>query len=80
MREAQQAFQYGHQRMVSTAWFGFCSTVHYRLDQLQIPATELVLGEFIQSACDDIEAEAVQHFAVRFDGLVEFRQDPAVRQ
>src|SRR5699024_5813674 len=80
MREAQQTFQYSHQRMASTAQFCFGATVHYRLGQLEIPVTELVPGELIQNACGDIEAEAVQRFAVRFDGLVELRQNPAVRQ
>ena len=80
MREAQQTFQYSHQRMASTTQFGFGATVHYRLSQLQIPVTELVPGELIQNACSDIEAEAVQRFAVRFDGLVELCQNPAVRQ
>ncbi len=48
--------------------------------QLQIPVAELVPGELVQNARGDIEAEVVQRFAVRFDGLVEFSEDPAIRQ
>ncbi len=55
-----RTFQYSHQRMASTAQFGFGATVHYRLGQLQIPVTELGSGELIQNAWGDIEAEAVQ--------------------
>ncbi len=36
-------------------------------------------GELVQNARGDIEAEAVQRVAVRFNGLVEFTpKDPAV--
>ena len=80
VRQAQQTFQNGHQRVTGAAQLRLGTAVHYRLGQLQIPVAELVPGELVQNACGNIEAEAVQRFAVGFDGLVEFRQDPAVRQ
>ncbi|ENZ84188.1 hypothetical protein D088_330001 [Salmonella enterica subsp. houtenae serovar 16:z4,z32:-- str. RKS3027] len=80
MRQTQQTFQHGDQRVACAAQFRFRSTVHHRLGQLQIPVAELVPGEFIQNARGDIEAEAIQRVAIRFDSLVEFRQNPAVRQ
>ena len=80
MRQAQQTFQHGHQRIAGTAQFSISSSGHYRLGQLQIPVAELVPGELVQDARGDIEAEVIQRFAVRFDGLVEFSEDPAVCQ
>ncbi|CCK17247.1 hypothetical protein BN136_3257 [Cronobacter universalis NCTC 9529] len=80
MRETQQTFQHGHQRVAGAAQFSFRAAVHDRLGQLQIPVAELVPGEFIQNARRDIEAEVIQRFTVRFHGLVEFRQDPAIGQ
>lgn len=73
MRQAQQTFQNGDQRMAGAAQFRLGTPGHYRLGQLQIPVAELVPGEFIQNARGDIEAEAVQRVAVGFNGLVEFR-------
>ncbi|CCJ87390.1 hypothetical protein BN133_3767 [Cronobacter dublinensis 582] len=80
MRETQQAFQHGNQRMAGAAQLSFAAAIHDRLGELQVPVAELVPGEFVQDARRDIEAEVIQRLTIRFHGLVEFRQDPAVRQ
>lgn len=80
MCEVQQIFQYGYQCMVSIVQFGFGFIVYYWFSQFQILVIELVLGEFIQNVCSDIEVEVVQCFVVCFDGLVEFSQNLVICQ
>ena len=80
MRKAQKTFQNGNQRITRAAQFRFRTAVHDRLRQLQVPVAELVPGEFVQDACRDVEAIAVQRVAECFHRLVKFRQDPAVCQ
>ena len=63
VRQAQQTFQNGHQRVTGAAQLRLGTAVHYRLGQLQIPVAELIPGKLVQNACGDIEAEAVQRFA-----------------
>ncbi|MNH03251.1 hypothetical protein D3C79_625080 [compost metagenome] len=80
MRQAQQGFQHGDQRVAGAALFRFAAVAHHRLGQLQIPVAELVPGEFIQNVGGQIEAIGIQRFAVSLHRTVEFGQDPAVRQ
>ena len=74
VRQAQQRFQHGDQRVAGAALFRFATVAHHRLGQLQIPVAELVPGEFVQDVGRQIEAVGVQRFAVGFHRAVEFGQ------